>query len=241
MRRLNPPNWLGNRSAVAGLAGFLLSLVSVVGATLWLDPAQQAESAATMRANAEASRSRMILDANAGDELAMHMGGLVFGVSVNADAPDDVKAAIQAIRVRALARRHDGVRGYLAELGVAGAIDYPREFARYEKLVAAENANLTLETYRAANAYEGDLAMAMVKAQGEAAMKAITLHGDRATAKAVVVERKLALLCLSLSGSTIVFLAAMAGTSGMMSLESPVVSRLRRARRRVAERGERSA
>ena len=105
------------------------------------------------------------------------------------------------------------MRGYLALLGVAGAIDYPGEKARYKSLVEAERATLTLETYRAANAFEGDLAIAMGKAQGAAAMKAITLQGDRRTAKAVAAKRRLTLLGVTLTGSAILFFATMAGAS----------------------------
>ena len=59
-----------------------------------------------------------------------------------------------------------------------------RKSSRYGALVAAENANFNIDTYRAANAFEGDLAMRMVKAQGDAAMKAITLEaiGSRRSA-----------------------------------------------------------
>ena len=98
-------------------------------------------------------------------------------------------------------------------LGVAGVIDYPAERARYEALIEAERANLTLDTYRAANAFEGDLALAMGRVQGEAAMKAITLQGDRMRAKAVVARRRFALLAVTLMGSTILFFATMAGAS----------------------------
>ena len=75
------------------------------------------------------------------------------------------------------------VRAYLAALAVAGAIDYPAESSRYGSLVAAEKANFNIDTYRAANAFEGDLTTRMVKAQGDAAMKAITLQTDRREAE----------------------------------------------------------
>ncbi len=166
----------------------------------------------------------------------MHMGSLVFGVSTPPGATDDVAAMLHDIRTRALMRRHDGVRSYLALLGVAGAIDYPAEKARYEALVEAERANLTLETYRAANAFEGDLAMAMVKAQGGAAMKAITLQRDRVRAKAVVAARKQTLLNVSLLGSTILFLAAMAGAPKTVDAPSSRRRLLALAAARLADR-----
>jgi hypothetical protein len=166
----------------------------------------------------------------------MHTGGLVFGVSLPADVSDDVAATIHDIRTRALACRHDGVRSYLALLGVAGVIDYPATKARYEELVDADRANLTLDTYRAANAFEGDLSLAMGKAQGEAAMKAITLQRDRMTAKAVVAQRRLALLGVTLMGSTILFLATMAGASKAVETPSPKRRLLALAAARLADR-----
>jgi hypothetical protein len=145
----------------------VLNLAGALGAAFRLDPAQDEENRAARDALAEAARSRALLAADASDQLAMHMRGLVFGVSLPADASDDVAATVHDIRTRALARRHDGVRAYLAMLGVAGVIDYPAEKARYEALVEAERANLTLDTYRATNAFEGDLSLAMGKVQGE--------------------------------------------------------------------------
>ena len=201
----------------------MLNLAGVLGGAFWLDPAQDEEDRAARDSLAEAARSRAILAANALDELAMHTHGLVFGVSLPPDAPDDVVATLHDIRTRALERRHDGVRSYLALLGVASAIDYPTEMARYEALVQAEQANLTMETYRAANVFEGDLALAMGKAQGAAAMKAITLQRDRLKAKAIVAERRLALLGVTLSGSTILFLATMTGAS--KAVETPSAKR----------------
>jgi hypothetical protein len=234
--RLHPPRWLRSRTAAIALFGFALNLAGAPGAAFWLGPAQDKENRAARDALAEAARSRALLAADALDQLAMHTGGLVFGVSLPPDAPDDVAVKIHDIRTRALARRHDGVRGYLALLGVASAIDYPTEKARYEALVDAERANLTLDTYRAANAFEGDLALAMGKAQGEAAMKAITLQRDRMRAKTVVGGRRLALLGVTLMGSTILFFATMAGASKAVEPPSPKRCLLNLAAARLADR-----
>ncbi len=239
MAPLTPPSlprWLRSRTAAVALVGFALNLGGALGSAFWLDPAEGKENAASRDALAEAARSRAILAANALDEVAMHMGSLVFGVSTPPGASDDVAATLHDIRTRALMRQHDGVRGYLAVLGVAGAIDYPAEKARYEALVEAERANLTLETYRAANAFEGDLAMAMVKAQGNAAMKAITLQRDRMRAKAVVAGRKQTLLGVSLMGSMILFLAAMTGAPKVVDAPSPKRRLLALAGTRLADR-----
>ncbi len=233
---LSLPRWLRSRTAAVALVGFALNLGGALGSAFWLDPAEGKESEASREALAEAARSRAILAANALDELAMHTGSLVFGVSTPPNASDDVATMLHDIRTRALMRRHDGVRGYLAVLGVAGAIDYPAEKARYEALVEAERAHLTLETYRAANAFEGDLSMAMVKAQGGAAMKAITLQRDRMRAKAVVAQRKQALLGVSLIGSTILFLATMVGATKAVDTPSAKRRLLALAAARLADR-----
>ncbi len=233
---LSLPRWLRSRTAAVALIGFALNLGGGLGAAFWLDPAEGRESEASREALAEAARSRAILAANALDELAMHTGSLVFGVSTPPNASNDVAAMLHDIRTRALMRRHDGVRGYLAVLGVAGAIDYPTEKARYEALVEAERAHLTLETYRAANAFEGDLSMAMVKKQGGAAIKAIALQRDRMRAKAVVAQRKQALLGVSLLGSTILFLATMAGATKAVDPPSAKRRLLALAAARLADR-----
>ncbi len=230
------PGWLRSKTAAIALIGLALNLGGALGSAFWLNPAQDTENDASRDVLAEAARSRAIIAANALDELATHMGSLVFGVSTPPKASDDVAAMLHDIRTRALMRRHDGVRGYLAVLGVAGAIDYPAEKARYEALVEAERAHLTLETYRAANAFEGDLSMAMVKAQGGAAMKAITLQRDRMKAKAVVAGRKQALLGVSLIGSTILFLATMAGATKAADTPSAKRRLLALAAARLADR-----
>ena len=236
MRLPKTPAWLWTRSAAAALFGFALNIVAAIASTFYLDPAQEAADAAGRGAVSAAARSRMILGANALDNMAMHTHSLLFGVSLPPNPPDAMVETLHDLHLRSLDRRHDGVRGYLAELGVAGAIDYPAMLAEYEKLVAAEHASLTLETYRAANAFEANLAMAMVKAQGDAAMKAITLRGDRAKAATVVAQRKQTLLAFSLAGSTIVFLAAMAGSSKTPVPESGATRALKRARKRLAAR-----
>jgi hypothetical protein len=139
--------------------------------------------------------------------------------------------------------RHDGVRAYLAALAVAGAIDYPAESSRYGSLAAAEKANFNIDTYRAANAFEGDLATRMVKAQGDAAMKAITLQTDRREAKRVASERGLRLLAVTMLGSALVFVATIAGAGpkpptpraiGAPRLLAIALMRLRSPERRMA-------
>jgi hypothetical protein len=203
--------WLLSRNAAVAALGFVLSLIGALGGALYLEPAQKNEDTAARQIMLESARARMLRAATSYDDIAGHLGGLLFSVSLPPDASDDERAAIGDLMRRAMDHRHDGVRAYLAALAVAGAIDYPAESSRYAALVAAEHANFNIDTYRAANAFEGDLATRMVKAQGDSAMKAITLQGDRREAKRVASERGSKLLAVTMLGSTLVFLATIAG------------------------------
>jgi hypothetical protein len=164
----------------------------------------------------------MLRAANSYDNIAEHLGGLLFSFSLPRNGSDDERAAIGDLMRRGIDHRHDGVRSYLAALGLAGAIDYPAESSRYGALVEAERANFNIDTYRAANAFEGDLATRMVKAQGDAALKAITLESDRREAKRIVSERVLRLLTVTMLGSTLVFFATMAGAGPKPAPPPPV-------------------
>jgi hypothetical protein len=181
--------WLLSRGTAVLALGFLVSLVGALGSAFYLDPAQKSEGAAAQQIALAASQAQMLRAATAYDDIAGHLGSLLFTVSLPRDVSDDQRAAIGDLMRRALDHRHDGVRAYLAALAVAGAIDYPAESTRYGSLAAAEKTNFNIDTYRAANAFEGDLATRMVKAQGDAAMKAITLETDRREAKRVASER----------------------------------------------------
>jgi hypothetical protein len=203
--------WLLSRGAVVLALGFLVSLAGALGSSFYLEPAQKSEGAAAQQIALEASQAQMLRAATAYDDIAGHLGALLFSVSLPRDASNDERAAIGDLMRRAMDHRHDGVRAYLAALAVAGAIDYPAESSRYAALVEAEHANFNIDTYRAANAFEGDLATRMVKAQGDAAMKAITLDRDRREAKRIASDRGFKLLGVTMLGSTLVFLATIAG------------------------------
>ncbi len=204
-------NWLSSRGAAVLALGFLVSLIGALGSAFYLEPAQKSEGAASQQIALEAVRAQMLRAATSYDDIAGHLGSLLFTVSLPRNASDDQRAAIGDLMRRALDHRHDGVRAYLAALAVAGAIDYPAESSRYGSLVAAEKANFNIDTYRAANAFEGDLATRMVKAQGDAAMQAIKLESDRREAKRVASERGLRLLAVTMLGSALVFFATIAG------------------------------
>jgi hypothetical protein len=206
------PGWLLSRNAAIAVLGFVLSLIGALGSAFYLEPAQKSEDAASQQIALEGAQAQMLRAATAYDDLAGHLGSLLFTVSLPPGVSDDERAAIGDLMRRAMDHRHDGVRAYLAALGVAGAIDYPAESSRYGSLVAAEKANFNIDTYRAANAFEGDLATRMVKAQGDAAMKAITLQTDRREAKRVASERGFKLLAVTMLGSVFVFFATISGT-----------------------------
>jgi hypothetical protein len=211
-----------SRSAALAALGFVLSLIGALGSAFYLEPAQRSENDASQQIALESARARMLRAATSYDDIAGHLGSLLFTVSLPRDASDDERAATGDLMRRAMDHRHDGVRAYLAALGVAGAIDYPAESSRYGTLVAAEHANFNIDTYRAANAFEGDLATRMVKAQGDAAMRAITLQRDRREAKRVASERGSRLLAVTMLGSALVFFATIAGAGPKPPTPGPV-------------------
>jgi hypothetical protein len=211
-----------SRSAALAALGFVLSLIGALGSAFYLEPAQRSENDASQQIALQSARARMLRAATSYDDIAGHLGGLLFTVSLPPDVNDDQRAAIGDLMRRAMDHRHDGVRAYLAALGVAGAIDYPAESSRYGALVAAEHANFNIDTYRAANAFEGDLATRMVKAQGDAAMRAITLQRDRREAKRVASDRGSRLLAVTMLGSTLVFFATIAGAGPKPPTPGPV-------------------
>ncbi len=211
---LRPPTAsLWSLSIATALLGFLLNLVGAIGGPFYLEPAQQREASLTREIALQSARAKMIRAATAADELAEHLRSLVFSISVAPNAPETVGATIREILTRAFERRHDDVRNYLAQLAVAGAVDFPTASREYEALVTAERANYNIDTYRAANAFEANLATRMVNAQGEAAIKAITLQGDRAKARRNAARRGMTLFIIAMLGSTLVFFATMSATA----------------------------
>jgi hypothetical protein len=62
----------------------------------------------------------------------------------------------------------------------------------------------------------------MVKAQGDAAMRAITLQRDRREAKRVASDRGSRLLAVTMLGSTLVFFATIAGAGPKPPTPGPV-------------------
>jgi hypothetical protein len=137
---------LSRNTAVAAL-GLVLSLIGALGGALYLEPAQKNEDAAAQEIVQESARARMLRAATSYDDIAEHLGSLLFTVSLPHNASDDERTAIGDLTRRAMDHRHDGVRAYLAALAVAGAIDYPAESSRYAALVEAEHANFNIDTF----------------------------------------------------------------------------------------------
>src|ERR1700704_3811350 len=92
--------WLLSRGTAVLALGFLVSLVGALGSAFYLDQAQMLGAATTY------------------DDIAGHLGSLLFTVSLPRDVSDDQRAAIGDLMRRAMDHRYDGVRAYLAALGV---------------------------------------------------------------------------------------------------------------------------
>ena len=206
-----PRPFAWSRTAAIATFGFALNLVGALGGALYVEPAQRKADAASLEIALQSARSLMILNATADANTAQTLGATLFSVSIGEDPPNRVRVAIGDLMTRALNRRHEGTRAWVAELAVAGAVDYEAVSQAYESLVDAERADFNLKTYRAVNAFEAELASRIVDAQGAAALRAITLERDLAQAKAAATRRRLTLTLGSFAGSTIVFLAVMTG------------------------------
>ena len=209
------PDWLRSRSSRLVLLGFAANLAGLLGGALWLAPAEKAVDEASRAIALESTRAQLIRAATATAEVSDHLGALVFSVPVGDDPTDAYRRTLAELFTRALDRGHESVRAYVAELAVAGAVDFDSTIRRYERLVAAEQANFNLDTYRAANAFEADLAMAMVDAEGAASMKALKLQGTLREAKAVAARRRLLLTLSAAAGATVIFAAAFSGSDAL--------------------------
>jgi hypothetical protein len=205
------PAWLWSRGSALVILGFSLNLAGLLGGSLWLNPAERAVETASSDIALQSARARVIRDATASDELAEHMGSLVYSLPAGAGQTDDVRATMGELLTRALDRRHDAVRSYLAELALAGAVDFNAASNQYEALVSAEKVDFNINTYRAVNAFEANLAMAMVKAEGDSAIRAIALQKAWREAKVEAALRRLTLTLIALAGSTVILFAALGG------------------------------
>jgi hypothetical protein len=210
VRRPRSPLWLWSGTAAVAIIGFALNLFGVLGGALYVDPAKRALDATSLEIALQSARSRMIIAATADSNLAETLGSSLFSISIGSDPSARVRETIGDLMRRALDRRHEATRAYIADLAVAGAVDFKAASRTYDALAEAERAAFNIGAYRAVNAFESELSARMVKAQGDAAMKAITLQRDRTQGRAVAASRMLTLILVSLAGSAIVFVAAMA-------------------------------
>lgn len=192
--------------------GFALTLLSALGQEFYVAPAARRTGDIDADIDAARTKARLMRSALAVDELMLQSGGLVFAVRADFTHNPVGAEMIAELERRALDGRHEGVKAFLAELAALGEVDYAALDARYETLVETERRDFTIETYRAANAFEADLASQATTDEGVAAMRAVTLRPGRRVAQDEAQRRELSLLALGLAGSSFVFLAAMAQT-----------------------------
>lgn len=198
-----------NAERFAIVVGFGLTICGLLGAQFYLEPAQQQRSDIQEQLGAARSKAQILRAANALDNIFGQLGAMIFTLNGN-DQPDQASAdAVHTLQKRALDWRHDGVRTYLAQLGIAGEIDFKPVSAAYEALVDDERRQGSFEAYTKVNQFEADLAMASVTNSGTAAMQAIQLHSKILSAEAEVWYRSIVLLVITLSGSTLVLIATL--------------------------------
>src|ERR1700684_2016022 len=104
-----PIGWLPSRDIGVARLGLGFSLVCALRSPFYLEPAQKSEDAAAQEIVLESARARMLRAATSYDNIAGHLGGLLFSVSLPRDASNDERAAIGDLMRRALDHRHDGV------------------------------------------------------------------------------------------------------------------------------------
>lgn len=189
--------------------GFGLTILSLLGAQFYLGPAQVhlttvADDLATRRAQIQ-----ILSTAQALDNVFGQLGSMVFVLNANEAKDESQATAIGSLQRRAIEWRHEGVRNYLAQLGLAGAIDFQGLSAVYDGLVDAEQRNYSFATFQAANEFEHELAMAIVRKTGREAIEAIRLHSDWAHAQQEAQRRSLILLCVSVAGFVLLFIATL--------------------------------
>jgi hypothetical protein len=85
--------WLLSRNTAVAAAGFVLSLIGALGGAFYLEPAQRNEDRAAQEIALESSRARMLRAATSYDDIAGHLGSLLFKVSLPRDAGNDERAA----------------------------------------------------------------------------------------------------------------------------------------------------
>ena len=217
------PSRIVTAERVSLALGFGLTLLGLLGAQFYLGPAQDRAGRLADDLAKARSQVQILSTAQALDNAFGELGSMIFALNANEASDQDQANAIRALQRRSIDRRHEGVRTYLAQLGLAGVIDYRAMSGAYDKLVADETRELTLATYQAANAFEGDLAMAIVRKSGEKAMDAIRLHSEWVQAERDASRHGLILMAVSMAGLALVFAATLL-SEGRGSVPAPAAA-----------------
>lgn len=199
--------WNAERLSI--LLGFTLTLLSLLGAQFYLGPAQVQLTAIADNLAATRTQVQILATAQALDNAYGQLGSMVFTLNANESGDENRADIIAALQRRAIERRHEGVRNYLAQLGLAGAIDFLAMSSLYDQLVTAEQRDFSLATYQAANEFERELSMAIVNKMGQKAIGAIRLHSDWVHAANDVKVRSAILLAMSTAGLVLLFFATL--------------------------------
>jgi hypothetical protein len=207
--------------ALAVLIGFALTLTSLVGGQFYLAPALQSVGTIDSEIAASQAKVKMTRAALALDNLTQQLGGNVFSVQPGAERDPAGAEALLALEQRRFAHRHDGVRAFIAELGVAGEVDFSSASAAYSALVDAEKRNFTLQTYQATNDFEAKLATQTTNDEIAELAHVAALQRSRPAARGESERRALLLALASSLGAASLMIAALKASSGAPTPRPP--------------------
>jgi hypothetical protein len=202
--------------------GFALTLASLVDGQFYLEPALQGITTIDSEIAAKQAKVRMTRAAFALDNLAQQLGGNVFSVQPGAGRDPAGAAALIQLEQREFSHRHDGVRAFIAELGVAGEVDFSAASAAYAALVDAEKRNFTIENYQAANDFEAQLATKTGDDEIADLKRIAALQRARTAARGESDRRKLALAIASSLGAAALLVAALKATGDATPSRPPI-------------------
>jgi hypothetical protein len=202
-----------NAERAAIVLGFGLTVLSLILTQFYAEPIQHQRSDVREKLAAARTSAKILSAANAMDNIFGQLGSLVFTLDSRQQPDENSADVVRTLQRRAMDWRHDGVRTYLAQLGVAGEVDYLSASKTYEALVADELRLGTIVAYQKANDFEADLSLRAVKDTGVAAMSAISLHSKFLALEADVQSRKLVLMLVTLVGSTFILVATLIAMS----------------------------
>jgi hypothetical protein len=205
------PSWSWDACAV--LLGFALTLVSLVGGTTYLEPSLRSLEAISEDIASTRIKMEIIRDALALDDFTKQLSGTVFTLKPATTADVTSVEILHELKHRALVHRHDGVRAVIAELALAGEIDFASSSNTYEALVDAETRNFTFDNFQAANAFDEALTSKAVADQGADRLSVTALQRLRTPARAESVRRGLFLALVSSLGGLFLLIATLKATA----------------------------